>query len=75
MGLISKRDWEEEYRALGQAHGRRIEPDPFLITRLPDLLNRQACIADMRLQQTQMKTASRRVYALMRHPRKPQSRR
>ncbi|RRY06971.1 hypothetical protein EGJ58_17105 [Brucella anthropi] len=75
MGLICKRDWEEEYRALGPVLGRRSEPDVFLITRPAGLLNQQACIADMHFQQIQMKTASQRMNALRRHisPESPQS--
>jgi len=53
VGLICKRDWEEEYRAWGPALGRRSEPDAFLIACPADPLNQQACIADMHFQQTQ----------------------
>jgi len=77
VGLICKRDWEEEYRALAPVLGRRSEPDAFSITRPAGLLNQQACIADMRFQQIQMKTASQRMNALRRHisPESPNRRR
>ncbi|PJR91817.1 hypothetical protein CN878_18395 [Ochrobactrum sp. 695/2009] len=46
-GLISKRDWEEEYRARPRLLGGGASRDGYSIIPSPRPLNQQACIADM----------------------------